>query len=126
MWVEWNPSPIGARVGDCAVRAIAKALGIDWNSAFLWLCVYAFMNCDMPSSDAIWGAVLKANGFERQIIPNSCPDCYTVADFAADNPHGVYVLALGGHVVTVEDGNIYDSWDSSNEVPQYFYFRKDD
>ena len=29
-WILYNPSPTGRNVGDCAVRAIAKALGTDW------------------------------------------------------------------------------------------------
>ena len=31
-WVWYNPSPTGRNVGDCAVRAIAKALDIDWET----------------------------------------------------------------------------------------------
>ena len=27
-------NPVGARVGDCAVRAISKALGISWEDAY--------------------------------------------------------------------------------------------
>ena len=30
MYQEYNPSPVGAKVGDCAVRALSKALGVDW------------------------------------------------------------------------------------------------
>lgn len=26
MYIEYNPNPCGRRVGDCAVRAVAKAL----------------------------------------------------------------------------------------------------
>ena len=29
MYIEYNPNPCGRRVGDCAVRAISKAL--DWS-----------------------------------------------------------------------------------------------
>ena len=122
MWIEWNPSPTGRKVGDCAVRAVARALGVDWETAFLMLSVAAYGMGDMPSADSVWGAVLRQHGFYRQAIPNTCPDCYTVAEFAADHPNGIYVLALGGHVVTVEDGNWYDTWDSGGEVPQYYWY----
>lgn len=79
---------------------------------------------DMPSSDSVWGAVLRQNGFYRAIVPNTCPECYTAEDFADDHPSGTYVLAFGGHVATIKDGNLYDSWDSSREVPQYYWHRK--
>lgn len=32
VWVFYNPSPVGRSVGDCSVRAIAKALNIDWET----------------------------------------------------------------------------------------------
>ena len=125
-WKNWNPNPAARAVGDCAVRAVARALGVDWETAYIEIAAAGYDMADMPSSDAVWGAVLRKNGFYRQIIPNTCPDCYTVADFARDYPRGVYVLALGGHVVTVDNGDWYDTWDSGRETPQYFWFKKED
>lgn len=125
MYIKYNPNPTGRSVGDCAVRAVAKALNIDWETAYVMISVNGYAMGDMPSSDSVWGAVLRENGFYRQSIPNTCPDCYTVKDFCDDNPYGVYVLAFGGHVATVVDGDLYDSWDSSNEVPIYVWYRKE-
>ena len=124
-WRYFNENPTGRNVGDCAVRAVAVALGIDWETAFLRIAKAAFQMGDMPSSNSVWGAVLRQDGFYRSAIPNSCPDCYTAEMFAADHPVGVYVLGFGNHVATVRDGYIYDSWDSSQELPQYFWYRKE-
>lgn len=126
MWVYYNPNPKGIRVGDCAVRAVAKAFGKSWDTAFASIALQAYMLKDMPSSDAVWGSTLRDKGFERVTIPNSCPNCYTAADFCRDHPEGTYVLAFGGHVATVVDGDLYDSWDSSEEIPMYFYQEVDD
>lgn len=123
-YVFYNPNPMGRRVGDCAIRAISAALDVDWETAFELIAAAAYKMGDMPSSDSVWGSVLRQNGFYREAIPNTCPDCYSAADFAADHPHGVYVLGFGGHVATVRDGVIWDSWNSSNEIPQYFWYRK--
>ena len=124
MWKEYNPNPTGRKVGDCAVRAVAKALNKDWETAYSMISAAGFKMGDMPSSDSVWGAVLRQNGFYRQAIPNSCPDCYTAENFAKDNPDGIYVLGFGGHVATVYNGDIYDSWDSSKEIPVYVWFKK--
>ena len=121
----YNPNPVGRRVGDCSVRAIAKALDTDWETAFALLASNAFSMGDMPSSDSVWGATLRQRGFYRDSIPNTCPDCYTAEDFCRDNPHGVFVLGFGGHVATVVNGILYDSWDSSHEIPQFFWYRKE-
>ena len=125
MWVEYNKNPTGRKVGDCAVRAVSVALGVDWEKAYSMMAVNGYAMGDMPSSNSVWGAVLRQHGFYREVIPNTCPDCYTAEDFANDHPKGVFVLGFGTHVATIIDGNIYDSWDSSKEVPQYFWYRKE-
>lgn len=125
MWVQYNSNPVGRRVGDCAVRAIAKALDISWEDAYAKIIVNGFRMGDMPSADSVWGAVLRQNGFYKKAIPNTCPDCYTAADFCEDHPKGTYVLGFGGHTAAVVDGDIYDAWDSSNEIPIYVWFRKE-
>jgi hypothetical protein len=124
-FIFFNPNPAGRRVGDCAIRAISKALNIDWEQAFALVTSAAFAMGDMPSSDSVWGAVLRQNGFYRKTIPDTCPDCYTAEDFCEDNPKGVFVLGFGGHTATVVDGNLYDAWDSSKEIPQFVWYRKE-
>ena len=126
MYREYNPNPTGRRVGDCAVRAVAKALGEDWETAYTMIAMNGYAMGDMPSSDSVWGAVLRQNGFYRASVPNECPDCYTAADFIKDHPKGTYVLGFSGHVATVVDGILYDSWNSLNEIPVYYWYRKDE
>lgn len=31
MFIYYNPNRLGKRVGDCAVRAVSKALNVDWD-----------------------------------------------------------------------------------------------
>lgn len=124
-YIHFNNNPMSRNVGDCSVRAIAKALDTDWETAYIRLMVNGYSMGDMPSSDSVWGALLRQNGFYREVIPDTCPDCYTAEDFCMDHPKGTYVLAFGGHVAAVVDGDIYDSWDSSHEIPQYFWYRKE-
>ena len=125
-WIEFNNNPSGRRVGDCAVRAVSVALDISWEDAYALIASSGFAMGDMPSSDSVFGAVLRQHGFYRMAIPNSCSDCYTAEDFCKDNPRGTFVLGFGGHVATVKDGRLYDLWDSSNLVPIYFWYRKGD
>jgi len=120
-WVYYNPSPSGRNVGDCAVRAVAKALDTDWETAYALIASAGYLMNDVPSSNAVWGSVLRRYGFMRTALPMTCPDCYSIADFARDHPHGTYVVGTGNHVATIKDGKIYDSWDSSQEIPQYYW-----
>lgn len=125
MWVQYNPNPTGRSVEDCSIRAVAKALDIDWETAYILICSNGLAMGDMPHSDSVWGSVLREKGFYRKTIPNICPNCYTARMFCRDNPEGTFVLGFGGHVATVQDGNLFDAWDSSNEIPVYVWFRKE-
>ena len=121
----YNPNPTGKSVGDCTVRAVAKALGRDWDEVYVELALEGFRRRDMPNADSVWGAYLKEHGFTRHWIPDACPDCYTVADFAADHPEGAFIVSMPGrHVLTVVVGVIFDSWDSGMEVPTYFWSKE--
>lgn len=123
-WIYYNPNPKGNLVGDCVVRAISLALDQDWNKSYLGISTQGYELKDMPSSNETWAVYLRRNGFKRYIIPNECPDCYTIEEFCRDNPDGVFVVATGTHVVTCINGDYYDTWDSGNKIPIY-YFKKE-
>jgi hypothetical protein len=124
MWIKTNPNPAGRSVGDCAVRALAVALDTDWETAFDLLADAGRLMCDMPSSDSVSGAVLRMHGFRRTAVPDTCPDCYTVRDFCRDHPVGTHVIYTGGHVVTSIHGDVYDSWNSLNEIPIFAWHKE--
>lgn len=123
-YVNFNPNPVRKLVGDCVIRAISKATKQDWEDTYLDIVMLGFSMHDMPSSNDVWGTYLRDHGFTRYVIPDTCPDCYTVDQFVRDNPDLTGILATGTHVIAVDNGNYYDTWDSGNEVPIY-YWRKE-
>ena len=127
MWKHYNPNPIALEGIDCTVRALTTALDISWEKAYAMLAANGFVLSDMPNANHVVNYTLRRNGFKRHALPDECPDCYTAEDFAREHPEGTYVLAFGDHVCTVIDGTIYDSWDSRNRVPMFYWEkRKDD
>jgi hypothetical protein len=68
---------------------------------------------------------LKRQGYKQESLPNACPDCYTVSDFCNEHKQGKYLLATGSHVIAVKDGDYYDTWDSGDEIPVYYFERAD-
>ena len=121
MYQYYNCNPNGNRVGDCVVRAISKALNQSWEDTYIDLTIQGYLLGDLLSSNAVWGAYLKNKGFTRDIIPDDCPECYTIEDFCNEHPNGTYVIGTGSHAVAVENGVYYDSWRSGGETPIYFY-----
>ena len=121
MWVRCNPNPLGKVTGDCVVRALAIATGQSWRQVYEDLCDIGGIECDMPSSNAIWGLYLKQKGGKQFLMPETCPACITVRAFCKRYPQGRYVIGTGSHAVAVIDGEYYDAWDSGNEIPTYFW-----
>ena len=109
MYVPFNPNPINRKTEDCVVRAIAKVLDIPWEKAYMELSVKGLELCDWGNSNSVWGEFLKDKGFVREIIPDTCPDCYTVEDSVA-----------------VVDGSYFDTWQSGDQVPIYAYRKVSD
>lgn len=122
---NYNPNPQNNLVIDCTVRAISKATGQSWDETYIGLAVQGYEAKDMPNSNFVWGQYVKKLGFKKSPLPNTCPDCYSVKQFCRDYPRGTFLLATGNHVVTVVDGDYYDTWDSGDEIPVYFWVKGD-
>ena len=125
MYKVYNPNPAGKRVGDCVIRAIAMLTGQDWDTTYMGVVAEGYRLKDMPSGNDVWGQYLKEQGYRRKVLPEECPPCYTVKDFCGEYSHGRYLLATGSHVVAVVDGDYYDTWDSGDENPVYYFERAD-
>ncbi len=121
MFVYYNPNPSMKRVGDCVIRALSKLLDQSWEKTYIEVAMKGYALHDMPSANHVWGRLMKDKGYRQHVIPDTCPDCYRIADFCDEHPEGKYLLATGSHVVAVVDGKYYDSWDSGDEVPVYYF-----
>lgn len=84
------------------------------------LAVMGLQMGDMPSSNNVWGAVLRQHGFRRAAI-----DGGSAADFCRAHPEGTYVLTMDRHVAAVVDGQIYDTWDCTSEEPIYYWHKEE-
>lgn len=121
MYSYYNANPYKIRVGDCVIRAISKALNQSWEDTYIDLTIQGYLMGDLLSSNAVWGAYLKSKGFTRDIVSNDCLECYTIEDFCNEYPKGTYIIGTGTHAVCVIDSTIFDTWNSSDETPIYFY-----
>jgi hypothetical protein len=120
-YIYYNPNPLDRRTGDCVIRALTKLLDADWDTVFVELFTTAFAMKDMMDHNIVWNDFLESCGYQRKGIPDTCPLCYSIADFCDDHPSGKYVVATDSHVVAVVDGNYYDTWDSGDKVPIYYW-----
>ena len=124
-WVYANPNPCRSEEPDCVVRAISIATGKTWDEVHWDLCLLSHERCTMPSTNWLWELYLKQNGFEKFLLPKSCPECVTVREFAGRFTDGTYVIGTGNHAVAVISGRYIDSWDSGDSTPTYFFRRSE-
>ena len=122
MYRYFNNNPLDRNtVGDCAVRAVSKALGISWDDAHDLLADMSKQMGTIMNDNDVISAVLRMNGFYKENLPCTNRVCYSIRDFARDNPIGTYVVGTGSHVVTIINGSYYDAWNSGDESVIYFW-----
>lgn len=120
-FIYFNPNPEKKSVGDCVIRAISKLTNKEWEETYLAVCLQGYLMHDMPSSNSVWGGYMKSKGYLKTLLPNVCPNCYTVIEFCRDHPVGSFLVNTDEHVVAIVDGDYYDTWDSGNEIVNYYW-----
>ena len=124
-YIYYNPNPMQKNTGDCVIRALCKITNKDWYYIYIQLSILGFMHCDWGNKNEIWGMFLKKIGYERHVIENTCPDCYSVSDFCKEHNSGKYILSTGSHTIAVINGDIYDAWNSLNELPIMYWCKNE-
>lgn len=122
-----NEMDLKDKVGDCQIRALAKALGKTWHETFDIITPICRENmtmdifcCDLDKTKKametlgfIYHGVSNKKGSKRP----------TIDSFAKAHPKGTFVVTVSHHVVAVVDGIYYDTWDSGWKS-MYGYYEK--
>lgn len=109
-YINVNPDLID--IGDCVVRAITLASGLDYDEVEDKL-YYTAKLLDCPERCVCCYSFLLDNVFYYEPV-----DCegMTVNGFAYCYNNGTYLVRMDGHLTCVIDGEIWDTWDCSNEI----------
>jgi len=125
VWIPYNEHPYGYTIDDCVLRAIATYFDISWEQAYLMVVAKGYEMKLFPTNmNLVWESMLLDKGLTKYYIPNTCPMCVTVEKFANDHPHGSYILGTTTHALAVINGSYYDTWDSGQEYPVYYFAKK--
>ena len=126
-WKEFNPNPQGRRTDDCSLRAYCAAFDIDWNKAYDIACQLGKQRADVFNSNQNCEKVILEH-FNWQIDKTYKPkkdNRITVNEFAMTHPYGIFILHVHGHLVTVKNGEYYDTWDSGDKKVTKIYKPKE-
>ena len=110
VYYQPNKNDTKDKYGDCVVRAITKVFDLSWEDAFMSLIPSALKIKSMPDTKEVLNEYFK----EKNI---KWVGCKAVKGKPRLTPKtfkekGSYVLSLAGHILAVENGCYYDTWDS--------------
>lgn len=113
-----NLNPKNRITGDCAVRALTKALGVEYEKALGMLVGMSLKSGYSVADKKNIEKVLDAKGITKQKQPRHKDNTkFTGKEFCEKFNKGTYICSIGGHHVTVVvDGKIYDIWDCSDKT----------
>ena len=115
VWVEEKLNPEGKKIGDCGVRAIAKATGKFYEDIEEEL-IELLREIKFRNYANIYTEYNNRRSVNKLSFPakKGCKrmDAET---FTRTHPNGRYVLNLAHHMVACVDGKIYDIWDCSKK-----------
>ena len=125
-WKYYQPNKkdLKDKCGDCAVRSICKAEGLEWLDAYDLMHKISREVYDVLNSKKGFEHILKTLGYTYTGISNKKGTTRpTVNSFALEHKEGTYVCIVANHYVTVQDGYFYDTWDSGS-CSLYGYWEK--
>lgn len=120
-FIKYNPNPQKKNTGDCTIRAYTKAENITWEQAYDIAMRIGKKYAAIPDDSNVVDKILTEEfGYKRNKFDKPSKRL-TVEEFAVTFNKGTYVLKLRNHLVTVENGFFYDSWNSGSKKVLAYY-----
>ena len=109
----YNRNPLNKIEEDCVNKAISLALNEDYYVIQDKLYDIADLyECDALCPCCYRFLLEEYYGLERIDSYKG----YTIKEFAKENPTGIFLIRLSGHLTCLIDNVNYDLWDCSNEI----------
>lgn len=132
--IKYNANDRGSRVGDCVKRSLSLAFDIPYNEVQKELnAITRDVNGTGRKIYDYHDAIVfskfihhRGKKFEKASVIDEYNTPLKI--FAEDYPEGTYLILTGdpknasgpqNHMVAVIDGDIYDSWDSTNQLVKW-------
>lgn len=110
MFRYYNANSKNNFINDCVIRAVSTVEEKTWNETYKELSILAMKK----------GLLLDDVNFVRPLLDSkykrTCSNNETIGQFADKHKKGKYLLTTKGHITSLIDGNIVDTWDCRNKV----------
>ena len=118
MYRNYNANPLNNNVTDCFIRSLSCATGKSWDYVF-----------NEISNMAQWnGTTMDDRNFILEYLDRHferLPKFYgTIGEASKMYRNNTILVTTKGHIVCCKQGNVLDSWDSSNRPVEYIWLVK--
>lgn len=121
----YNENPKGRNTDDCVIRAIATATGQTWDETLMGLTECALKHKYMINCPELYGKYLNTLGFIKQKQPKTRNNKKIRVSEFVKIFDGIAVANIGcGHVACLKDGQVWDTWNSSNEIVGNYWVKE--
>lgn len=121
----YNPNPSKHEdVADCTVRAYCKAFDTTWENALLVSTMSALKNHRVFNDNKAIQEFLESLGCIKHSVKVTKGSKRPTPDSLARSKefkNATLIISVAQHMVTVRDGKVYDTWDSSKKGAYWFY-----
>ena len=127
-FIYHNQNPKNRITGDCVIRAISKALNLNYNDVLKELCEIQIKTGYSIDENRTIEKFMNQHGWikmkqERKIDNTKYTGKEFCEQIAKHNKN--YVANIGGHhIVAICNKQIYDIWNCSNKTVGIYYVKK--
>ena len=110
MYKYYNMNPYKRNIDDCVIRSLSLLTNKTWNEVYEELSYIANKKALMMDS------VQFVEDYLDERYPRTCHYSKTVGEFANEYKYGKYAVTMNGHITSIINGDIYDTFDPSNRI----------
>lgn len=125
-YVNENVNPKKKKTGDCVIRAIAKACGLDYYNVYEQLYKISIKTGYILNEKRVEDKLLEQLGFEKCKQPKkSNGKKYQISEIdLLVEPNDIVVIRCAKHLTCVIDYTLYDIWDCRKKTINNYYILK--
>lgn len=107
-----NVNPLDMKESDCVVRAISSASGYSYAEIQDKLYyISKIFDCDELCVSCYKHLLENVFKYDREYCRGM-----TTREFCEEHPYGTYLVRIQGHLTTIIDGDVNDTWDCGDFI----------
>lgn len=110
MYKYYNANPHHRHIDDCVIRALSLLTNKSWNE------LYDELSDISNNQGYMVDNVEFVEDYLDKRYKRECHYSKTLEEFVKEFPYGKYAVTMNGHITSVIDGVIYDTFDPSKRV----------